>query len=422
MQKLFQVVFKTNALKIQILGLPISLKYSKFLVKFLCKIKDKRKRRILRCNGKIRVGFLVTEASKWGYQSLYDLFEKSKEYEPVVLVTKTPSEHKNRTKYHQTMQDCLAFFETRKMKTEIAYDEVQGRYRPLSDFKVGIVFYQQPWDVCSLHHPYFVSKQALTFYSPYGLELTEKSQGYMESFHRWLDMVFLTSKKDKEATLKFADDITNCEVVGYPKLDDYQKIVPEKHSKPVVIYAPHHSFEKDGIRLATFQWSGEAMKKLAETFQKEVVWVFKPHPRLKYALIKNKIMSENEVENYYKFWSEIGSLYDTGDYLRVFVNSDALITDCASFLGEYLPTEKPVLHLISPDAKYNVFGKALIKGFYKIHTSKELSETFRRVVLEKNDYQKELRLRSLEYVYDPKVNAASKIYQIITQKINQEGN
>lgn len=38
----------------------------------------------------------------------------------------------------------------------------------------------------------------------------------------------------------------------------------------------------------------------------EFKWVFKPHPRLKNALIKNNIMSEEEVERYYSEWEKIG--------------------------------------------------------------------------------------------------------------------
>ena len=38
--------------------------------------------------------------------------------------------------------------------------------------------------------------------------------------------------------------------------------------------------------------------------QSNINWIFKPHPRLKYAIIKNKVMSEYEAENYYKEWQK----------------------------------------------------------------------------------------------------------------------
>jgi len=50
-------------------------------------------------------------------------------------------------------------------------------------------------------------------------------------------------------------------------------------------------------------------------------------------------MTLNEVESYYAEWHNLsnGFVYDEGDYFNIFKSSDALITDCGSFLAEYLP-------------------------------------------------------------------------------------
>ena len=52
-----------------------------------------------------------------------------------------------------------------------------------------------------------------------------------------------------------------------------------------------------------------------------------------------------EINNYFSEWEKIGKIYPTGDYYELFSHSDCLITDCISFLAEYLPTGKPVIHL-----------------------------------------------------------------------------
>jgi hypothetical protein len=96
--------------------------------------------------------------------------------------------------------------------------------------------------------------------------------------------------------------------------------------------------------------------------------VFKPHPRFKHAVVINNIMSEEQISSYYDEWSKLGEIYEGGDYLKLFVNSAALITDCVSFLGEYLPSKHPVFHLDSLKADFNDFAKSFIGSFYKIHS------------------------------------------------------
>ena len=51
-----------------------------------------------------------------------------------------------------------------------------------------------------------------------------------------------------------------------------------------------------------------------------VTWIFKPHPAFRYELIKNAIMTEQEVDEYYNGWSSVGNIYTQGDYFNIFKN------------------------------------------------------------------------------------------------------
>ena len=74
-----------------------------------------------------------------------------------------------------------------------------------------------------------------------------------------------------------------------------------------------------------------------------------------------------------------------------------LITDCGSFLSEYLPTKSPVFHLISEDpVPHHPFHNRSARSYYKIHTVDELENMFKTVILEKNDSMREERLKDLE--------------------------
>ena len=402
---------KVQKLQIKVLGISVSLKIKPWVRNLLQKNKEKRTRIILRKNNKIRVGFLVTECSKWGYQSVYDLFKESKDFEPIILITKTFIEHKERENCGHSFQDCCDFFKKKGMAFELAYDLDKKCPIPLNQLDIGIVFYQQPWDVAKEHHPYDVSKYALTCYISYGFSLLNSDFMYSEGFDRWLDINFLMSSANLEEIKEKIDDVKNCVVVGSPKLDYYHYLTESKRNKPVIIYAPHHSFDLDWLNLATFKKNGKEILELAQKYQDQIDWVFKPHPRFKFSLLKNGIMAEEEVEKYYACWEKIGRIYEKGDYIELFKNSDGLITDCCSFLAEYLPSKHPVFHLINEGCSWNKLANAFIGSYYTALTFEQFEKDFNQVILNKDDYKKEERLSKIPVVLDETTTAASKIYQ-----------
>lgn len=71
-----------------------------------------------------------------------------------------------------------------------------------------------------------------------------------------------------------------------------------------IIYAPHHSFT-DGMHFATFLENGKFILELAKKYKNKTTWLFKPHPKLEYALIKENLMTEDEVRQYYKEWEKL---------------------------------------------------------------------------------------------------------------------
>ena len=54
-----------------------------------------------------------------------------------------------------------------------------------------------------------------------------------------------------------------------------------------VIYAPHHTLDKDKepVCFSTFAQNGKKMLEFARKYHKDTVWVFKPHPLLRTKLI-----------------------------------------------------------------------------------------------------------------------------------------
>lgn len=383
-------------------------------------------KRIKNKKDKIRVIFLCSENSKWAYQNLYEQFAKSEHFEPLVLINMLETVHLGLDKTRNNLKENYNFFKSKGMNVEYAYKDNQ--YIDLKEFKPDIVFYEQPYDLPKIYMPKYVSNFALTCYHPYSFEgLFYSGLAYHEKFHKLLYKFYAMN----DFHINLINSLTrkasyNCIPVGYSKLDVYfnnDKIdsgkIWKEAEKIKIIYAPHHSFEKDGLKLATFKENSKLILELAKKY-KNTSWIFKPHPRFKFAVIKNNIMTEDEIENYYKEWEIIGKIHTEGNYFDIFKTSDLMITDSVSFLAEYLPTVKPLIRLVNHNSTpLTEFGEKITKGYYKTHNNKELKETFEKLI-ENKDEKKEQRIDMVKHVMD-KNPACEKIFENISTNVAKGG-
>lgn len=116
--------------------------------------------------------------------------------------------------------------------------------------------------------------------------------------------------------------------------------------KKVVIYAPHHSVKKDrgcnnNLRYSTFNSFKDEFLELVKQ-RPDWLFYYKPHPNLSYT-IKNHNEYANQLKEYNNVKYIPCNSHQT--YYQLFVNSDILITDCISFIGEWLPNKKPLIRL-----------------------------------------------------------------------------
>lgn len=396
------------------------LKFFKNKIRFLiCQRNYQKKLNFLKkkVDKKIKVVFLITENQKWCYQSVYDFCEQDELFEPLVLVSIIYSAFKGQDSTRQNVDENYEFFKSRGMNVDYAYKD--GRYVDLRTFEPDIVFYDQPKVYPPIHKPWVVSSFALTSYCDYGLELVEDRNNYLGNFHHLLWKFFVDSSLNIPRYESYCKGGSkNCIGAGYPKLDVYFEPIEQKSEetgKTKIIYAPHHSFETDGLMFATFQWNGKEILEFAKN-NPDTTWVFKPHPRFKYALLQNNIMTQEEIESYYREWANIGKVYTQGAYFDLFKSSDLLITDCCSFLGEYLPTKKPIIRLINKNSmELNEFGEKIAKSCYEVDTWDKFVEVYN--ALFKNDYKLHDREDALKYLIDFDEKSGNKICKIIKEYI-----
>ena len=255
---------------------------------------------------KIRVGFWVTEVSKWSCGYFYRELEKDERFEPFILLSyyknpkedKTPKEHYEETKW---------FFEKNGFQTYNTFDPETFSFKDLEEFKPDIIFYQQPWQIHSIQRPEKTHNNSLLCYIPYCFYSMESQLNYLPKFHGLMWKYFVETDLHREEYLE-KYNAKNCITTGSVKLDEYNYIDRNSIAKPnkkVIIYAPHHSFN-DGLHdVATFKENGKFILELAKSHP-EIEWAFRPHPAFDDRVLKNEIMTKAELNEYYAEWGKIG--------------------------------------------------------------------------------------------------------------------
>ena len=354
---------------------------------------------------KIRVMFLVNETSKWKCQSLYDAMEKSGRYEPFIVVTQADVDWYLPDDVRRKNYDATArFFAERKMRVEDGFDWNTRELKCLFDFHPDIVWYQQPYRYGETHRPDFAALEALTCYVPYYVpNYGDIEVDYGMIFHKCLWRYFIMDEewrrlyRGKSHVWSHAGEMLG---LGHTMLDNLPYPTDEIPSDGCVIYAPHWSIDhpknENFENYSTFLWTAKPILEYAKA-HRQIKWVFKPHPRLRFTLERTGAWSHEEIDDYYRDWATIGTVVQQGGYEALFAESRAMVTDCASFLTEYFTTGRPIVHLISPSAKLKPLkpSQAMFRSFYQVTNLDELCPTLDSVALHGDDPRRAERLELL---------------------------
>lgn len=361
----------------------ISFQRQKKIYRRVCLVAKQNKR-------KLKVAFLVNENEKWCCQYLYDKLKRSKHFDPVIFLTSyNDFKRKDITK---KLTRNIEFFNKYCGNVQLVYNNETKQFDDLNKYNLDIIFYQQHWGIAKNQNLFSTSKFALSMYIPYAfVDSYYLIEQYKYSFYYLLFRFYITHDLIMREYENNGYKRENLKVSGYPKLEEY--LDDKNYEKKYVIYAPHHSFAEDSLRLGTFGWNGTFILDYAKK-HKEFNWIFKPHPLCKDSLIRAGIFKDiNEVNSYYDEWEKIGYIYDKGNYINLFKQTKCLITDCGSFLIEFLPTESPVINLRRKDSVClsNITDK-IVKSYYQAYNLEELKQYFNDILENNNDPKKEERL------------------------------
>lgn len=373
----------------------VHLRYKDLLLKLSQKIKKQ----------KLKIIFLNTECEKWQYQSLYETFEKDNRFEVQVIISpikKLLKKRKSFLNYIEQTEKCYQYFKNKKMNVAYGFDFENKKYIDLKTFSPDIIFYEQPWDIPDIQLPVNTSAYALTMYANYGAATTKGTNEYAgsplfkEVFRYFLDnkfiKPFLIEKGLKEECLVESGSLKND---GYFRKIDESNIIWKTTHKKRIIWAPHFSFFANSqLRYGTFDWNYKYMYEFAVSHP-EFEFILKPHPRLRDEIVRHKIMTEEEMIEYFNGWNNLDNaqVYECGNYIDMFRTSDVMITDCNSFLFEYMPTKKPLINLINKNSVGHIdIIEKLLYAYYQVDNIEDLQQIFKKIIFEDKDFKYDVRL------------------------------
>lgn len=360
----------------------------------------------------INVGFLVRENCKWSYETLYKKLKTDKKFNPIVLIVDEKHaviDLKKNIEFFQKYNHCVI-------------KNIQDFYK----HNIDILFYEQPWfDLVGDFTPENISKTAITLYVPYGVEpdIYDNIMEHCANFYRTVYKSFIFS--DQLIPDFKIYNITNIIPIGHPRLDAFNtKVKPsdkiwKSKNKVRIVYAPHHTFKGSLHMWASWEWNGKHILELAEKNQDITEWVFKPHPRFKFALTQ-LLGSEEKAQKVFDGWAKVSTLYDTGDYFDLFRTADIMISDYCSFKIEWLPTQKPFIQLLSHYDDRQDYGKNTdyySEAYYQADSIEDIDEFFDMLVKQHNDPNKSARLALAKEI---PLNASELIFKHIIKMIEKQ--
>ncbi len=343
---------------------------------------EARVRQRLDAGATLRVSFIVSERAKWNTQGVLELLAERGAEVGVTLMRmerQGESEQDARTTYAEERR----FFSELGVPVTAGYDWDAQRHLPPESIDADVVFLQQPWRMEQF--PRRLLGRALTSYLHYGIALMDNTDMHyaIPGFHPYLWRHYAPTEYHRDMHLEVDPSAWDrSRVVGYPKLDRYLDPPPTtshlwsdtSETRHRVVVAPHHSVGPTGLKMSTFAWSGPALLSLARG-RADVSWLYKPHPRLRHAVVTNDVMSRADFDAYERSWAQLPNVavYTGPDYLDAFRTSDALITDSGSFLAEYAPTGRPIIRLRRGDSiGFNRAGRALAASTLDVWSPEEL--------------------------------------------------
>lgn len=368
----------------------------------------------------LNVAFFCMSTSLWKYETLFQSMLDDNRFNPIFFISPKLDIYKAMKK------------EVRMMKTyckERNYPCVCLKScffyigQDIEKYDIDIAFYSQPYSRISCPEYYYDKmKNVLLCYTPYGYLISKMKHNYVSLLNMIAWKNYLPTSESKKIALEFSPALKNLYDFGFLGYDMYNR--SDEYNWGIegtkrVIWAPHYSIGDGWIHLSSFLEIYDFMVEMANKYKKRVSFAFKPHPYLYPTLCK--VWGRKKTNSYYKLWNSMSNcVLINGSGYSLMRSSDAMIHDCASYLIDYIYTQKPCLY-VSFSGHLNVESGADGMDAYEAHyhakAKDEIEHFINDVVLRGEDDLKEAR-RNVLQKHVVKADSQTTTNRIINDIIN----
>ena len=368
----------------------------------------------LKFKKQINVVFLAASRSMWRYQHLYEEMSKHPRFNVKIVIQ--PFNDWPQTAKEESKKELRKYFDDLSIPYILGTRQDGSIIDMEKEISPDILFYPQPYPSCYPTELSFENfKHKLLCYYPYAFWRSKGEWSYDMEFHRFAWKLFYSTELHRKDAKEICyNKGLNVEVVGYPNSDDFlfrkHKDVWKKQEskKKRIIWATHFSINKGSLlEQSNFLWMAELMINIAKKYSDKIQMVFKPHPHLLRELCRHKEWGEARAKDYYDQWNNMeNTQLETGDFVDIFMTSDAMIHDCGSFCVEYHYSGNPVMYVADNfDKQVEAmadFGKLAMQQHYVGKTEQDIVDFIEKRVLGNDDPMKKQRLEFVqEYLIPP---------------------
>ena len=381
----------------------------------------------------IRCVFLVLFDEVWKCDKIYQIMSENPRFEPIILVC--PVVNFGRDNMLQRMEKCYAYFKKKNYNVVKSYDVNTNSYIDIKrDLRPDILFYTNPYKGVIDDRYYITNYQdVLTTYVPYyyhegvGYKVAYDSLFQNLLWRRYAETPFHRMLSQKYARNKGRNTVLS----GYPGIECFidHRYMPNdeawknrENGLKRIIWAPHHTLINVGTCVySCFLEYSDFMLDMAQKYETKAQFIFKPHPLLRNKL--DKIWGKERTDAYYSKWESMpNTALKEGDYIDLFLTSDAMIHDSGSFLIEYLYVNKPVMRTLNSiplENLYNSFAIDCLNNYYLAQSRNDI-EDFIVNVINNVDPLKEQRTKFVNDVLMPKGSPSQNIVNDILDSIDNQ--
>lgn len=333
--------------------------------------------------GPIKVGFIVQVPEIWDKEApVFEAMIKDNRFDPYLLIV--PSYDFIKSSFMDYGEE-LSFFSSMYNGRNIVKLFSDGKWLDLEKAQFDYIFYQRCWEdyIPTQYHTSVVIKFAKTCYIPYAVGgLFDGKEYYRTRFFASLYICFCST----QAQLFFHPKNKYRQVVflGAPVLETfakkYSRVSLQHQSKTInVLWTPRWTDDK-AFGGSTFIRDMHNVIKLSK-LNSNIRVILRPHPMTFKNAIKEKKLTQSEVDNYIIEAIKSGAIFDGNKLIEdSFLSTDILITDYSSIVLEYFLTGRPVVYCGDINVNFETLYKKISEAFYVVNNWEEVEKVVNSLV------------------------------------------